>query len=78
MPLKKTNKKKLVKKKTSVIKKSIVIMDLTIIGDPLKSDIVLTRFTQKIRYNDIISAEKKRLYWQKQKDGWKIIATDLI
>jgi hypothetical protein len=53
-------------------------MDLTIIGDPLKSDIVLTRFTQKIRYNDIISAEKKRLYWQKQKDGWKIIATDLI
>ncbi|MFQ3333936.1 MAG: murein L,D-transpeptidase YafK [Woeseiaceae bacterium] len=63
---------------SSVIKKSIVIMDLTIIGDPLKSDIVLTRFTQKIRYNDIISAEKKRLYWQKQKDGWKIIATDLI
>lgn len=63
---------------SSVIKKSIVIKDLTIIGDPLKSDIVLTRFTQKIRYNDIISAEKKRLYWQKQKDGWKIIATDLI
>jgi hypothetical protein len=39
---------------------------------------MLTRFTQKVSYNDISSAEKKRLYWQKQKDGWKIVATDII
>ena len=63
---------------SSNVDKFIDIEDLTIIRDPLKSDIVLTRFTQKVSYNDISSAEKKRLYWQKQKDGWKIIATDII
>lgn len=63
---------------SSNVDKFIDIEDLTIIRDPLKSDIVLTRFTQKVSYNDISSAEKKRLYWQKQKDGWKIVATDII
>jgi hypothetical protein len=49
-----------------------------IIGEPSREDVVLSRFTQKIKYNDIIEIKMRRLYWRKQKDGWKIITTDII
>ena len=62
----------------SIINKSMIIEDLMIIGEPSREDVVLSRFTQKIKYNDIIEIKMRRLYWRKQKDGWKIITTDII
>jgi len=64
--------------KSLVTNKSMMIENLMIIGDPSDENIVVSRFTQEIKYNNIIEIKQRRLYWRKHKDGWKIIATDII
>ena len=55
---------------------SVMLQDVLLLGDPEVEGLYLSRFQQTLRTSDGPVNIRKRLYWRRADDGWRIVSED--